>query len=412
MKPKVLMAAYACNPEGTGEYWLGWGWALQASRNFDVHLLTPPFHRAAVESRARAAGIEAHFVPFPDRFEKAAGPLGRQGAYLSQILWHCTAGQFGLRLHRRHAFALAHHTTFHTFRIPLALSILGIPTVWGPIAGAEFVPNGFYRYLGPARWSELIRHMFNKPSLLAPPTLSSLRRAGAIFVSNTCTFGYLPPWCQDKCTIVPPNATHFSGGANPRPRPNTASDILQLLFVGNCTPTRAIPLLFDALRLADLPDYRLTIVGSGSALGFWQQEAHRQKLAGRLEFVGSVPQKHLDAYYASADLFVFPSLRDSGGSALLEAMLHGIPVLCLDWGGPGEMVDQQCAVKIPIESPSRTVQAMAAALTSLSSDPTRRQEMAAAAIRRARSLFDWSAKRQVLEETYRRLISTTAGKQP
>ena len=404
------MAAYVCNPEGIGEYWLGWGWALEASRSFHVHLLTTPDHRAAVERHARAAGIEAHFIPLPDWYQKETGPMGKWGIFLPQIVWHYTAARFGLRLHQRHAFALAHHTTHHTFRVPLALSSLGIPTVWGPLAGGESIPTGFYRYLGSARWTELVRHVTSRPWMMAPPILASLRRAGAIFVSNHCTLNYLPSWCRGKCTVVPPNAVHLSDAPDPRPRPRTTSGMLRLLYVGNCSPTRAMPLLFDALRMADLPNYRLTVVGSGTSLGFWQREARRRKLTDHIEFVGSVPKERIDAYYAAADIFVFPSIRDSGGSALLEAMLHGVPVLCLDWGGPGEMVDPQCGVKIPVERPSRTVHEMAAALTRLGSDPAHRQALAAAAIRRARHLFHWGAKRQVLEETYRRLISTSGGR--
>lgn len=46
--PKVLMISYACNPDGSGEHWLGWGWAEQAAKRYRVHLVTPPNAREAV----------------------------------------------------------------------------------------------------------------------------------------------------------------------------------------------------------------------------------------------------------------------------------------------------------------------------------------------------------------------------
>ena len=39
-KPRVLMIAFACNPGGIGEHWLGWGWAEEAAKSYDVTLLT------------------------------------------------------------------------------------------------------------------------------------------------------------------------------------------------------------------------------------------------------------------------------------------------------------------------------------------------------------------------------------
>ena len=62
MKPRVLMIAYACNPEGGGEHWLGWGWAEEAAKDYSVHLLTTTNHRAQIEKHASPHGITPHFV--------------------------------------------------------------------------------------------------------------------------------------------------------------------------------------------------------------------------------------------------------------------------------------------------------------------------------------------------------------
>jgi glycosyltransferase involved in cell wall biosynthesis len=43
--------------------------------------------------------------------------------------------------------------------------------------------------------------------------------------------------------------------------------------------------------------------------------------------------------YRSNDLLVFPSLHDSGGNVVIEAMSFGLPVICLDIGGPKCFVD-------------------------------------------------------------------------
>src|SRR5260221_5933457 len=81
-KPRVLMIAYACDPNGGGEHRLGWGWAEAASRNFEVDLITTPRARAAVEWSCRQIGARPHFVEAPGWLrtvtEAAGGGWGRK----------------------------------------------------------------------------------------------------------------------------------------------------------------------------------------------------------------------------------------------------------------------------------------------------------------------------------------------
>ena len=76
MKPRVLMIAYACNPEGGGEHWLGWGWAEQAAKNFSVDLVTTTNASATVEKGARTLGITPHFVGTPNWWRKLTDLTG------------------------------------------------------------------------------------------------------------------------------------------------------------------------------------------------------------------------------------------------------------------------------------------------------------------------------------------------
>ena len=132
-------------------------------------------------------------------------------------------------------------------------------------------------------------------------------------------------------------------------------------------------------------------------------------LNAKVKFIGKVPYAQLNDYYAGADVLVFPALRDSGGSALLEAMARYLPVICLDWAGPSEMVDGQSGIKIAVTTPSETVKAFAAALVRLKENPALRTALASAARARAQALFGWPAKRELLERTYRGLIERRIG---
>jgi glycosyltransferase involved in cell wall biosynthesis len=407
-KPKILMIAYACDPTGSGEHWLGWGWAEQAAHSCQVDLVTTPKARAAVEEGSRAAGITPHFVNAPE-WLRTAGGLGWTG-WLRKLAWQRRVVRLAAELHYEKNFALAHQTTFHSFRAPFLAAGLGIPSVWGPIAGGEHVPPGFERYLGRAKLAESSRQLINRLWLQVPSVKSSLRQATALFVSNHATLNFLPAVCHPKSQIVPPNALRIEDEQCPRPpaRPTRADAApFKLLYVGNCVATRAIPIVLEALRHSGLTDYEFSIVGAGPAVEGWKKRAAELNLREKVRFVGKVPYAQLPGYYAAADVLVFPALRDSGGSALLEAMARYLPVVCLDWAGPGEMLDSRSGIKIPVSTPQETVSAFAAALVRLQQQPGLRASLASAARARAEALFRWQAKRELLDATYRRLAGHT-----
>jgi glycosyltransferase involved in cell wall biosynthesis len=174
--------------------------------------------------------------------------------------------------------------------------------------------------------------------------------------------------------------------------------------VGNCVATRAIPIVLEALQQARLTNYEFSIVGGGPALEDWKQRTAELGLSQKVRFAGKIPYSKLQGYYATADVLVFPALRDSGGSAVLEAMARYVPVVCLDWGGPGEMVDNQSGLKIPVSTPQKAVEAFARALVRLQREPALRAALANAGRSRAEIVFRWQAKRELLETTYRHLI--------
>jgi glycosyltransferase involved in cell wall biosynthesis len=398
------MFAYACDPQGTGEHWLGWGWAEQAARNFEVELITTPKAQAAVEAAAAPLGIKPHFVDTPKAIRTLTERFG--GAWWRKWAWQTKAVKLAQKLHAQNAFSLTHQTTFHTFRVPFRAASLGIPSVWGPIAGGERVPPGFESYLGSARFSEAARHRANRVWLRMGAVQKALRESSVLFVSNHTTLQALPEQVHSKAVIVPPNALRQEDEkCTPQDRrPRASGAPFRLLYVGNCVATRAIPIVLEALAVARIDNLEFSILGGGPALESWKKLPHQFGLDRQVFFRGKVPFKDLASFYAAADVLVFPALRDSGGSALLEAMARYVPVICLDWAGPGEMIDAESGIKVSVENPSKTIPDFANALLRLQREPELQTKLATAARRRAENVFRWEAKRHLLEEMYGRLL--------
>lgn len=397
----MAMLAYACDPAGGGEHWLGWGWAEIASRFCDVTLFAPPKARVAIEKEASRLGISVVFIEIPGWLRWCSEWLGTGGSWWRKIAWAKRAAA-AVRT-RRGEFDIVHQTTFHTFRVPFYAAELGIPSIWGPIAGGESAPAGFEEILGPdAAKSERKRNSQNRRWLGWGSVQRALRSASAIFVSNRTTLQFLPSFAREKATVVPPNTVR-DGETQSIAQQTARSGPLKLIYAGNCVSTRGIPLVLRAIR--GNSDIKLTVVGGGTALDAWKREATHLGLGNAVEFTGGIPREQLLARYAESDALIFPALRDSGGSALLEAMSMGLPVVCLDWGGPGEMVDDASGIKIAVRSPEQVVADMRAAFARLQSDPGLGNDFAKCAAARVRKCFTWDAKERLLRETCERLLS-------
>ncbi len=105
-----------------------------------------------------------------------------------------------------------------------------------------------------------------------------------------------------------------------------------LLYVGPIIYRKRIPVLFKAIHYIindfKITDFHLLIIGDGPLLDEYIQLSKKLDLTDHITFLGFVSDKFLPKYYASSDLFVFPSELEGFGQVILEAMASGIPPLC------------------------------------------------------------------------------------
>src|SRR4051812_32901794 len=363
MSLRVLISAYACEPGKGSEPEVGWQWALQMARFHDVTVLTRANNQNAIEGGLTALRGKQRLPHFLYHDEPAFLLKLKQRFGLTQlyyIIWQRSARSLVARLHQARPFDLLHHVTFAGFRYPAAIWGHGVPSVWGPIGGIESVPLGLLPFSHPVSLcTELGRNVHNL--IQAAPFQILPRRAAASTVIVASTPEMQRVLDRHGFTSLLEPTIGLSTQDLPPARASIRNGPLKLLFVGKVITLKGVDLALQAL-VASGTDATLTFVGDGIYLSAAQDLAAHLGLDGKARFQGRAPREEVLKRYSEFDVFIFPSLHDTGGYAVIEALSRGLPVICVDCGGPGLAVRENCGRKIPLGSRSSMIKGLASAI--------------------------------------------------
>ena len=151
---------------------------------------------------------------------------------------------------------------------------------------------------------------------------------------------------------------------------------LVVACVGRVAAEKNLGLLFETFERirAAVPNAKLLVVGDGPA-----REALQQRHPYAI-FAGQRRGAELAAHYASADLFVFPSLTETFGNVTTEALASGLPVAAFDYAAAAELVqDGVHGVRAACGDNEAFVAAAAQLAARLAADPGERGRMSASA---------------------------------
>lgn len=172
---------------------------------------------------------------------------------------------------------------------------------------------------------------------------------------------------------------------------------IALLYAGRLASEKNLAVLVEAMNALNASRrVKLLLVGDGPFRGHLEQMADE-----RVVFTGYKHGRELSALYASADVFVFPSLTDTFGNVLLEAMASGVPAVGFDAPGPRDVIrdgETGCVVR------ERSAEALANALGTLVGSPARIRALGTAARTYAEGQT-WERINETVREGYAEVIA-------
>lgn len=165
-------------------------------------------------------------------------------------------------------------------------------------------------------------------------------------------------------------------------------------------------LLEAVARVKDELPVVLTLVGEGPLEAELRTEVQARGLNEQVRFsTGALPQPEVAARMHEAHLFCLPSVRESGGAVLLEAMACARPVTAVAFGGPAEVVDDGVGHALPDTGREAVVSGLVEVFRDVAAHPDAWRARGQEGLRRARERYGWDAKVDEAVVLYRRLLA-------
>lgn len=414
VKPKegrlrVLLSAYACEPDRGSEPGVGWHMALGLAADHDVWVLTRSNNRPGIEAWLDKHPVEGlHFIyhdlPPWARFWKR----GAHGVRTYYYLWQWTARALIRRVHAEIGFDLAHHVTFVKYWLPTCLTALDIPFVWGPVGGGEDAPLEFWPSLGAfGVVYECARMAARRLAERDPSLRDAVRRAARILATAGKTRARLEVLAERPVEMLSEVAFPRNGEALRLllAAPPAPAHPFRCISIGELLPLKAFHLGLMAFAEAALPEAEYWIVGDGQQRGRLEGLAEKLGIHRQVRFWGRLAYRETLQQLTECNALVHPSLHESGGWVCLEAMAAARPVVCFDIGGPAAQVTADVGIRCATTFRDVAVFEMANAIRRLAMDPLGRAEMGQAGRRHILENYLLENRVRRYSRLYRELVS-------
>lgn len=406
---RILLVAHHCNPEWGSEPLIGWRWAHHLSRQAEVTLVTHVRNRPALE-RAEGAPPTIHYVDtekLAARVNWINSHLWAKAAVVNKSLLEIVslnafdkaACRIAEPLCAQGAIDLIHRVSPISPRARTRLGSLGVPFVLGPVNGGMRTAPGFLSVARRERaWAQALRPL----ARLFDPFQRTFRDARSVLSANRTTLSVIPERDQARTTLMCENAVEVDQF---EPVYARSGPTLRLLYLGRLLPYKGVEYALRALaRLPQDLDVRLDVVGDGADRARLEGIAAELELGARVAFHGACAVDEVPGWMKGCDLFLLPSVRESGGSVNLEAMACGKPALVAGHGGPAETVDESVGRVLPATSEADLIAALSAAIEELARDEKMRERLGRAARAHIERHYTWAGKAARALELYEELL--------
>ncbi|MGM9552433.1 MAG: glycosyltransferase family 4 protein [Clostridia bacterium] len=409
---KILFDCFSCSPYYGSDEGIGWLWPYYMRKYHEVWALVRKDRREDIEKYCSENNIkDIHFIycDIPDWMNfyyknKAKNKNGVLDFLLYQWLWQYPALKVAKRADKEINFDIIHHVSTNDFRLLGRLYKLNKAYIIGPIGGAQETPEALREYVQKNKKSELLRSFLNKFMTSTPGYKRALNKAAKIYFSNTETFDYLKRKINDtgKCGYM----TEIGCSALEMYKEKDTRNIRTFMWAGRMEYRKGLEFLFDVIEgLPKNNSWRLVLCGDGTQKEYYQYLCNEKGLDDYVTFTGKLSYEDVIGEYNNADVFVFPSLRETTGTVIVEAMSKGTPVICLNQGGAKFVLTDETGYLVDGANKEEFVENFRQSMFECINNPDMLKHKSYAAYCRIRDNYTWEKKVKEMLPVYAEVLT-------
>jgi glycosyltransferase involved in cell wall biosynthesis len=407
---EVILSVYACGPNRGSEIGLGWNWVTNLSEYVQLHVLTECEFQVQIEKELETWDKKYkpvfYFIEI-DGGESTRKMCWNQGDYRFYYYyrkWQKKAFALAKDIVKKNKIDIIHQLNMIGYREPGYLwKIQNIKYIWGPVGGFVFVNSSFLFSFRSVKviFFYLLKNIANYlQAKYSYRVRMSVKRADILISASKDSYNAFLRFYNRKTIIINETGAHES---KKDIYEYEIKEKLHILWVGRMIPTKMLIMTLEIMKsLIKEQNVILNIVGDGKELNFGKKFATNNYLNDYIKWHGLIPHSEVQKMMKDADVLFFPSIVEGTPHVVLEALSNGLPVICHDCAGQGEIIDKYCGFKIPLKDPTSSKKDFIKIFQDINSNKAQLLELKEGAYRKSNSMT-WKKKAEKMLSIYNNL---------
>lgn len=399
---RILLSAYACEPNKGSEPGVGWNWAKHLAEYHQVIIVTRRNNKESIEEELKKNPIPNIRTIYYDPPQWVLRlKRGAKGVQLFYYIWQYGAYQYIKKTLQSSEYDYVFSITFGNVWKPTFMYKLKKPFIWGPIGGGEAVPKTLLNKMTlKQRIMEYFRR-FNKYLPISNPWLNSIcRHSDMILVRTYDTLACIRPRYKEKCRIMIETGISQTEYDFYRASYKKPSDSKEIIYVGRLISLKMVDISIRAFSkvVSDFPEAVLRIVGDGEMRKSLEQLVKDLNLTDNVHFMGSVSRTVALQMLSDSRMLVMPSCKEGGAWVLFEGLMCGKPIICMNTAGMKVVVTPEAGALINPANYEDMVEQFADKMLQFMKDDQLADQVGENALKLAREQYLWKNKISIFQK--------------
>lgn len=356
---KTLINAYACSPGMGSEPGMAWNWIVNLAKFCELEIITEGEFADKIEqvlpSLPQGANMHFHYIPVSDKVRRMCWNQGDWRFYRHYRHWQWRAYLMARDLCNWEHIDILHQLNMIGFREPGYLWKLskekGIPFVWGPVDAKDKFPVAYLQ--GASLKQKSFMRLKNAITMFqlrySWRVKEATHQSFIVFAASGNSVSSLKKYLN--CDAVLMNETGCSPSSSTHCWKTKYT--FDILWVGKMDFRKQLGIALHAVARCGINVVKLHIVGGGDS-STYKSLANTLGIGNQCEWYGSVSHDEVQRLMSTSDLLLFTSVAEGTPHVVLESIANGLPVLCFDTCGQGDVVNAECGIKVPLSNPEQS----------------------------------------------------------